>query len=106
MPLIHLAQQQQEIREQHQRQLQWEQQAQQRFHESPQQIVLEEVDEEDIDAYPEEGETSHRLSTISERTERTEISPYWPQFLPLPPKAASSATNSSYGNLIGTISQD
>ena len=48
------------------------------------------------------SESSRRLSTISERTERTELSPYWPRndYLP-PPRTVSTFTNSSYGNLIG-----
>ncbi|KAE9405966.1 hypothetical protein BT96DRAFT_987946 [Gymnopus androsaceus JB14] len=97
MPLIHLAQQQQEIMEQQQRQLQWEQQAHQMFQEEPRQVVLEEVDEEDFDDVHGEVESSHRLTTITEYTERTEHSPYFPF---MPPKLPSSATNSSYGDLI------
>ncbi|KIK65603.1 hypothetical protein GYMLUDRAFT_39082 [Collybiopsis luxurians FD-317 M1] len=104
MPLIHLAQQQQQMMEQRQRQMEWEQQRQQAFQEPPQEIVIEEARQEDMDFVDMEdaiSESSRRLSTISERTERTELSPYWPRndYLP-PPRTISTFTDSSYGNLI------
>ncbi|KAF9076501.1 hypothetical protein BDP27DRAFT_1313440 [Rhodocollybia butyracea] len=99
MPLIHLAQQQQQqMLEVQERQTQLEYQ-QQMIRDMPlQQIVLQEASEEDI-AY-EDIDSSRRLSTISEHTERTELSPYWPRHEFLPPRASSSITESSYGNLI------
>jgi hypothetical protein len=43
------------------------------------------------------------LSTIYEKSERTEASPYWPNRQPLlnTPRPLSSALTSSYGELIG-----
>ncbi|KAJ3904884.1 hypothetical protein F5879DRAFT_31918 [Lentinula edodes] len=99
MPLIHLAQQQQQMMEQQQRQQQWEVQRQQMLQEEPEQITVEELHEEDNGNV--DDESTRRLSTISERTERTELSPYWPRrdYLP-PPRTVSTFTDSSYGNLI------
>ncbi|KAJ3977553.1 hypothetical protein EV361DRAFT_660889 [Lentinula raphanica] len=87
MPLIHLAQQ---------RQQDWEQQ---RLQEEREQIVIEAAEEQDVSNV--DAESLRRLSTISERTERTELSPYTPRpgYLP-PPRTVSTFTDSSYGSLI------
>ncbi|KAJ3890504.1 hypothetical protein GG344DRAFT_77817 [Lentinula edodes] len=68
--------------------------------EEPEQITVEELHEEDNGNV--DDESTRRLSTISERTERTELSPYWPHrdYLP-PPRTVSTFTDSSYRNLIG-----
>ncbi|KAJ3993613.1 hypothetical protein F5050DRAFT_1810344 [Lentinula boryana] len=99
MPLIHLAQQQQQMMEQQQRHQQWEQQRQQMLQEEPEQIVVGEENEQNLENV--DDESTRRLSTISERTERTELPPYRPRrdYLP-PPRTVSTFTNSSYGNLI------
>ncbi|KAF5393713.1 hypothetical protein D9757_000305 [Collybiopsis confluens] len=103
MPLIHLAQQQQQMFEQRDRQMQWEQQRQQFLNGPPQEIFIEEASQEDMEYDMEDAnsENTRRLSTISERTERTELSPYWPRndYLP-PPRTVSTITDSSLGNLI------
>ncbi|KAJ3743361.1 hypothetical protein DFH05DRAFT_1201520 [Lentinula detonsa] len=99
MPLIHLAQQQQQMMEQQQMHQQWEQQRQQMLQEEPEQIVVGEENEQDLEDV--HDKSSRRLSTISERTERTELPPYRPRrdYLP-PPRTVSTFTDSSYGNLI------
>ncbi|KAJ3797507.1 hypothetical protein GGU11DRAFT_745172 [Lentinula aff. detonsa] len=99
MPLIHLAQQQQQMMEQQQRHQQWEQQRQQMLQEEPEQIVVGEENEQNLENV--DDKSTRRLSTISERTERTELPPYRPRrdYLP-PPRTVSTFTDSSYGNLI------
>ncbi|KAJ4472184.1 hypothetical protein J3R30DRAFT_3709634 [Lentinula aciculospora] len=88
MPLIHLAQQQQQIMEQ-----------QQMLQAEPEQITIEEANEEDL--VNQDDESTHRLSTISEHTERTELSPHWTRRGNLlPPRTVSTFTDSTYGNLI------
>ncbi|THV05439.1 hypothetical protein K435DRAFT_745162 [Dendrothele bispora CBS 962.96] len=93
VPLIHLAQAQ--MRQQ------WEEE-QRRLDAVRQEAGDSDEEVQEVSEGNAPKKSKSLLSTITERTERTEFSPNWPNNQLAPPRAPSSTTGTSYGEVINT----